>query len=68
MGVSDEVGKVATSVSSTLGHTPVLLGFLVLVAGFLGFNAWRDKAQFELIAKLVTDIRDCRGGEHPKGN
>jgi hypothetical protein len=48
-----------------------------MVFGTLGFAAYllglgvassrdRDKTQMELISKLVTDIRDCRGGEHPK--
>lgn len=60
MGVTDEVGKVAGSLADSMKGTPVLIAFLVVIAGFLAFNAWRDNAQFELIAKLVTE---CRQGK-----
>ena len=50
---------------------PLAVALLVLNCGFLLFGAWvlgtlaaetaaRDRAQVELIEKMVNDIRDCR--------
>jgi hypothetical protein len=69
MGIGEEAGKAVSSVTESLRGTPVLLGFIVMVAVFLAFVLYdshqtneREKAQFELIAKLVSDVRDCRQG------
>jgi hypothetical protein len=64
MGIGDEVGKTVTSLADTMKGTPVMLGFLILVAGFLTFSWFdrsrgeaREQAQLELITKLITDCR-----------
>jgi hypothetical protein len=73
MGIGDEVGKTVTSLADTMKGTPVLVAFLLTIAGFLGFVVYdrnrgeaRETAQLELISKLVTDIRDCRQGIQPR--
>lgn len=78
MGIVEESGKAVSSVTDSLRGTPVILSLMIMVFGTLGFAAYllglgvassrdRDKTQMELISKLVTDIRDCRGGVHPQG-
>jgi Tfp pilus assembly protein PilV len=58
--------------------TPLAIALLVVNVGFLGFAAYvlgevasnaseRNKTQMELIAQLVSDIRDCRQGAKPNG-
>jgi Tfp pilus assembly protein PilV len=67
----EATGKVATSAIDAMKSTPLAIALLVVNVGFLGFAAYilgevaanaseRNKAQLELISKLVTDIRDCR--------
>ena len=76
MGAVEEAGKVAGSVVESLKGAPVIIALLVIIASFLGFvmylmgevaqSAREDKrAQLEMIAKLVTDIRDCKQGARP---
>jgi hypothetical protein len=73
MMVLDTTGKIATSAIDAMKSTPLAVALLVVNVGFLGFAAYvlgevaanaseRNKAQVELISKLVTDIRDCRQG------
>ena len=64
MGITDETGKAITGIADSMKGTPVLLAFLLTIAGFLVFVAYtsgksesREKAQFELIGKLVNDCR-----------
>jgi hypothetical protein len=71
--VTEQVAKVATSTIDAMKSTPLAIALLVVNVGFLGFAAYvlgevadngseRNKAQAELVSKLVTDIRDCRQG------
>jgi hypothetical protein len=66
-------GKVLGSAIDAMKSAPLAIALLVVNVGFLGFAAYllgevaansreRNKSQTELIAKLVTDIRDCRQG------
>lgn len=69
-----EAGKeVATHVVDAMKSTPLAIALLIVNVGFLGFAAYvlgevaanaseRNKAQSELISKLVGDIRDCKQG------
>jgi hypothetical protein len=67
MGIGDEVGKTVTSLADTMKGTPVLVAFLLTIAGFLTF-VWfdrsrgeaREHAQLELITKLITDCRQTK--------
>jgi hypothetical protein len=74
VGIAEETGKAVASVTDSLKGTPIVLSLMILVFGSMGFAAYllglgvtssrdRDKAQMELISKLVTDIRDCRQGK-----
>jgi hypothetical protein len=69
----EEIGKVATSTLDAMKSTPLAIALLVVNVGFLGVAAYvlgevaanaseRNKAQLELISRLVSDIRDCRQG------
>jgi Tfp pilus assembly protein PilV len=71
MGATEAAGKVATSAIDAMKSTPLAIALLIVNVGFLGFAAYilgevaanaseRNKAQLELISRLVTDIRDCR--------
>ena len=73
MGLTEEAGKVANTAVGAMSGSPLAIALLLVNAGFLGLIAFilgevasnegeRNKAQVELIAKLVTDIRDCRQG------
>ena len=59
-----------------MAGTPLAIALLFVNVGFLGFAAYvlgevaenarvRNKTQTELIAQLVSDIRDCRQGPKP---
>jgi len=76
MMVVDTTGKIAEGAVNAMKSTPLAIALLIVNVGFLGFAAYvlgevasnsaeRNKAQLELINKLVTDIRDCRQG--PRG-
>jgi hypothetical protein len=69
--VTEQIGQVAASTLEAMKSTPLAIALLVVNVGFLGFAAYvlgevaanaseRNKTQFDLIMKLVTDIRDCR--------
>jgi hypothetical protein len=79
MGVVEEGGKVGTAAVSAMSSQPLAIALLIINVGFLGFAGYvlgevaanaseRNKGQMELIAKLVGDIRDCRGGTHVSPN
>ena len=76
MGVTEEAGKVGTAAVSAMSSQPLAIALLIVNVAFLGFAGYvlgevasnaseRNKTQMDLIAKLVGDIRDCRGGVHP---
>jgi hypothetical protein len=76
MGVTEEAGRVGSAAVSAMSSQPLAIALLVINIGFLGFAGYvlgqvatnaqeRNKTQMDLIAKLVGDIRDCRGGVHP---
>jgi hypothetical protein len=76
MGVTEEAGKVAVATVGAMQSSPLAIALLVVNMGFLGFCGYvlgevaanaseRNKQQMELIARLVTDIRDCRQGAKP---
>ena len=69
--IPEEAGRVASSAIDAMKSTPLAIALLIVNVGFLGFAAFvlgevatnsaeRNKAQLELITRLVTDIRDCR--------
>ena len=73
MGATEEAGKAVSSLTDAMRSVPLALALLVVNIGFLGFFAYvagqvaanaqeRNKSQMDLIAQLVTDIRDCRQG------
>jgi hypothetical protein len=75
MGLTEEAGKVGTAAVGAMSAQPLAIALLVVNIGFLAFAGFvlgevasnaseRNKQQMELIAKLVTDIRDCRQGPH----
>ena len=77
MGVTEEAGKVASSVVEVMRGAPVILALLLVNAAFLGFttyllgqvaaNAREQRSdQSALISQLVRDIRECRTGDSPK--
>jgi hypothetical protein len=76
VGLTEEAGKVGTAAVGAMSSQPLAIALLVINVGFLGFAGYvlgevaanaseRNKSQMDLIAKLVGDIRDCRGGAHP---
>ena len=76
MGVTEEAGKVGAAAVQAMSAQPLAIALLIVNVGFLGFAGYilgevaanaseRNKLQMDLIAKLVGDIRDCRGGAHP---
>ena len=76
MGVTEEAGKVGSAAVGAMSSQPLAIALLVVNIGFLAFAGYvlgevaqnaatRNAQQMDLIAKLVTDIRDCRGGVHP---
>jgi hypothetical protein len=76
MGLVEEGGKVGTAAVGAMSSQPLAIALLIINVGFLGFAGYvlgevasnaseRNKSQMDLIAKLVGDIRDCRGGTHP---
>jgi hypothetical protein len=78
MGVTEEAGKVGAAAVGAMSSQPLAIALLIINIGFLGFAGYvlgevaanaseRNKGQMELIAKLVGDIRDCRGGARPTG-
>jgi hypothetical protein len=71
-----EVAKTATATVNAMSAQPLAIALLVVNIGFLAFAGYvlgevatnaseRNKGQMDLIAKLVGDIRDCRGGVPP---
>lgn len=69
----EATGKAASAVAAAMTGSPLALALLIVNIGFLGFATYllgqvaanaaeRNKAQVELIGRLVTDIRDCRQG------
>jgi hypothetical protein len=73
VGVTEEAGKVGTAAVGAMSSQPLAIALLIINIGFLGFAGYvlgevaanaseRNKGQMELIVKLVSDIRDCRGG------
>jgi hypothetical protein len=76
MGIAEEAGKVANTAVAAMGGSPLAIALLLVNLAFLGFAMYilgevaanaaeRNKQQMELIARLVTDIRDCRQGARP---
>jgi hypothetical protein len=79
MGVTEEAGKVGAAAVGAMSSQPLAIALLVINIGFLGFAGYvlgevaanaseRNKGQMDLIYKLVSDIRDCRGGTHVAPN
>lgn len=75
MGLTEEAGKVATVAVGAMSASPLAIALLVVNMGFLAFCGFvlgevaananeRNKSQMDLIAKLVSDIRDCRQGSN----
>jgi len=67
----DELRRAATNTYDTARSAPLALALLFLNAGFLIFGGYvigelaantaaRDKAQFELIEKLINATVECR--------
>jgi hypothetical protein len=76
MGITEEAGKIGTAAVGAMGSQPLAIALLIVNIGFLGFAGYilgevaanaseRNKLQMDLIAKLVTDIRDCRQTPNP---
>lgn len=73
MGVTEEAGKVGTAAVGAMASTPLAIALLIVNIGFLAFAGYvlgevaanaqeRNKAQMDLIEKLV---HDCREGPKP---
>ncbi len=73
MSPVETTGKVAAGAIEAMKSTPLAIALLVVNVCFLGLAAYvlgevagnakdRNTAQFALIEKLVSDIRDCRQG------
>jgi hypothetical protein len=73
MSVVEQAGKVGTAAVESMKSSPlaialllVNLAFLATMTYLLGIVSSRtadlDKTQMDMIAKLVSDIRDCRQG------
>jgi hypothetical protein len=73
VGLTEEAGKVANTAVGAMQSSPLAIALLIVNIGFLGFCGYilgevaasaqeRNKMQMDLIAKLVSDIRDCRQG------
>ncbi len=73
MGVTEEAGKAVGGIVEAMKGTPMIMALLLINVCFLGAvvylmgeavanSAERNKSQLDLIARLVTDIRDCRQG------
>jgi hypothetical protein len=73
MNFTEQSAEVANTALNAMKSTPLAIALLMVNVGFLAFATYvlgevstnaseRNKAQFELITKLVTDIRDCRQG------
>jgi hypothetical protein len=71
MGLTDQAGDVAKEAVRSMQGTPLGIALLVVNLAFLAFVGYllgevaenarvRNTSQMDLIAKLVTDIRDCR--------
>jgi hypothetical protein len=69
----EQASKAVAATVDAMKSTPLAIALLIVNIGFLSFAAYilgevsanaaeRNKTQNELIAKLVTDIRDCRQG------
>jgi len=78
MGITEEGGKIATAAVQSMQGTPLGIALLVVNLAFLAFVGYllgevaenartRNTSQMDLIAKLVTDIRDCRQPNGPRG-
>ena len=76
MPLVEEAGKVGAAAIGAMSAQPLAIALLVVNIGFLGFAGYvlgevasnaqmRNAGQMDLITKLVTDIRDCRGGAKP---
>jgi hypothetical protein len=76
MSIVEQGGKVAGGAIEAMKGTPLGIALLVVNMAFLGFTGYvlgevaenakvRNTSQMDLIAKLVTDIRDCRQGPAP---
>jgi hypothetical protein len=76
MGITEEAGKIGAAAMASMSGTPLAIALLLVNIGFLGFAAFvlgevaeaaqlRNKTQMELIAQMITDIRDCRQGSRP---
>jgi hypothetical protein len=72
MGLVEEGGKIGTAAVGAMASTPLAIALLIVNVGFLGFAGYvlgevaqgsrvRNETQMDLITKLVSDIRDCRG-------
>jgi hypothetical protein len=72
-GAIEETGKAVSVVVDAMRSAPMAIALLVVNVIFLGVGAYilgevaansaeRNRTQSELIAKLVSDIRDCRQG------
>jgi hypothetical protein len=75
MGLTEEAGKVGTATVTALSGSPMAIAILIVNVVFLGFLAFvlgrvaengqeRNKAQADLIAQLVADVRGCRQEQH----
>ena len=67
----DELRRAAADTASAVRSAPLAIVVLILNGGFLWFGAYilgelasnnvaRDKAQFELIEKLINTTLECR--------
>jgi hypothetical protein len=79
VNVVETGGKVASELITSMRSAPLAIALLMVNIGFLAFATFllgevsanaseRNKAQIELIGKLVTDIRDCRQGPSRSNN
>ena len=66
MGAVEETGKAVGGAIDAMKSTPGVIALLAMNVIILVFAAYIAKTQLGMIGQLVSDIRDCRGGDHPK--
>lgn len=77
MSITQEAGKVATSVVDVMKGAPLILALLLVNVGFIAIIVYTlsaiaargeqgDKQHYELVGSLLKDLRACYTGSSPQ--